>query len=144
VKFGDAKVTPFMSIEGPTDWAPRAAKESPVAQRSRDDASEYAEMATQMKSIPRDGIFSELMLVQPPRWRAGLWGDEQGGWCDARTNLLLSFDDARQLIADRISELGLSPELVHAFPSSVRNNVEDRALWKLSFDQRMDLFRAAE
>ena len=35
MRFGDAKVIPFISIEGPTDQAPRTAKESPVTKQSR-------------------------------------------------------------------------------------------------------------
>ena len=34
MRFGDAKLIPFISIEGPTDHAPRAAKESPVTKQS--------------------------------------------------------------------------------------------------------------
>jgi hypothetical protein len=140
MKFGDAKVIPFMSIEGPTDQAPRAAKASPVAQRSRDE-SEYATEMQRMISVPRSGIFSELMLVQPSRWMKGLWGDEIGGWRDARTEEFFSFEEMRELIAERITELGLDPNLVHAHPSSRCSLTEDQHFWNLSFDQRMDRFR---
>ena len=35
MRFGDAKVIPFITIEGPTDQAPRTAKGSPVTKQSR-------------------------------------------------------------------------------------------------------------
>ena len=63
---------------------------------------------------------------------------------DVRTKTFLSFDDARQLIDARIAELGLSPELVHAFPHShaFPNIDEHQAFWRLSFEDRMERFKA--
>jgi hypothetical protein len=95
-------------------------------------------------SYPRSEISCLLGLLQPDRWMAGLWGDEKGGWHDARTNTFLSFDDARDLISARIKELGLSPELVHAWPHSVNGTAEDQTFHRQTFEQQMERFRQRE
>jgi len=105
----------FVTVEGPNDKAPRTAKESPVPKQPR-FASEYGEVFAQMTSSPRTELSCLLMLVQPQRWMKGLWGEEREGWHDTRTDTFLSFDAARQLIADRIKELGLDANLVNAYP----------------------------
>jgi hypothetical protein len=104
-------------------------------------ASEYAEEFARATIQPRAEISCLLSLLQPPVWMSGLWGDEKGGWRDARTDTLLSFDHARQLIDNRILELGLSPEKVRAYPHSHSSMAESQAFHRLPFDQRMNRFR---
>lgn len=101
-------------------------------------------------SQPRATLECELGVLEEPRWMAGLWAvarDTDGnevGWRDSRTNTLLTFDDARQLIEDRIRQLGLSAELVHAFPQTrgfFSGFAEEHQFWNLPFEQRMLRFK---
>jgi hypothetical protein len=142
VKFGDAKVDPYISLEADR---PRIAKASSVTKRSC-PVSEYDVVSAQMTSWPRSELSCLLMLVQPERWMKGLWGEEREGWHDTRTNTFLSFDAARQLIADRIKELGLDATLVNAYPhSSLASRGEtiadEMVFYRLPFDQRMLRFK---
>jgi hypothetical protein len=136
------KADVFMTVEGPTDRALRTAPKSPVMKQPR-IASEYDEVFAQMTSSPRSGIFSELMLVQPQRWMKGLWGDEDGGWRDARTREFFSFEQMREILDARIKELGLNADLVHAWPKHTSSLAEDQAFWRSDFEDRMKKFRAA-
>lgn len=129
MRFGDAKVTPCISLES-------------AAHRSDISEFEAEAAAILVQSHPRGEIASELGLVQPPRWMAGLWGDENGGWHDSRTDTFLSFDDARQLVEARIKELGLSPKLVHEFPHSCSGSIAaHQRFWRMDFSDRMEMFR---
>jgi hypothetical protein len=90
---------------------------------------------------PDDGLFALMMLVQPPRFMAGLWNRRADGWHDERTNTDLTFDDARVLVADRIAELGLSPEKVWAYPKTVTPLAEYQVFLRMDFDQQMSQFK---
>src|ERR1700674_3666232 len=105
-----------MSNKNIPDWAQNLTAEpetkkvnAPVTKHPR-PVSEYDEFFAQANSSPRTELFCLMMLVQPQRWMKGLWGEEREGWHDTRTDTFLSFDAARQLIADRIKELGLDPK----------------------------------
>src|ERR1700738_92959 len=133
------KAALFIVTEGPDDRTPRAAKKSPVAQRSREEI-EYAAERGRVKSVPRSEIFSELMLLKPPRWMKGLWGDEKGGWHDARTDEFFSFQQMRELLDARIKELGLDRGLIDAYMAAPRGIAEDQRFWRMDFDQQMERF----
>jgi hypothetical protein len=74
----------------------------------------------------------------------GLWAETADGWRDSRTDTILTFDNARQLIADRIAELGLDADKVNAFPFQRDLFVDAQAeqnFWRASFEDRMKRFR---
>lgn len=138
MKFGGAKIDPFIAFEIETD-----AKKAPVAQKPR-ELNEFEAIATSVADQPRDGISCLLGLVQPPRWMAGAWADRKEGWFDTRTGTLLTFADARQLIEDRIKELDLDRELVYAWPHSHGTFAASGAFWHQEFSVRMNAFRRKE
>jgi hypothetical protein len=106
--------------------------------------SEYDETAAQAVSQPRSELCTLLMLVAPPMWMSGNWGDVPTGWINGRDNdKLLTFDEARVLIADRISELGLNPEKVYSYPKSrLHPSVSEyMAFLNAPFEIQMSQFR---
>ena len=106
------------------------------------DLCEYAQEARRAVSQPRSELSSILGLVRPERWMSGSWCDSDGGWKDAKNDYkLLTFDEARVLIAARISELGLNPERVYAHPKSRCTIPEDFAFWNMSFEEQMERFK---
>jgi hypothetical protein len=90
---------------------------------------------------PDDGLFCLLMLVQPPKFMAGLWARNSWGWFDVRTRTPMTFDEARVMVADRIAELGLSPEKVWAYPNTVTPTAEHQMFLRMDFEQRMETLR---
>jgi hypothetical protein len=106
------------------------------------DLSDYAQEARRAVSQPRSELSSILGLIRPERWMSGNWCHADGGWSDAKDHYkLLTFNEARVLIAARISELGLNPERVFAHSKSRCTIAEDFALWNMSFEEQMERFR---
>ena len=86
----------------------------------------------------RDETQVTLQTLEVPRWMAGRWRDEPGGWRDAKANNeFFSFEKMRTLIAARVTELGLDEALVRAYPHSVQSPDFSR----LSFEDRMEILR---
>jgi hypothetical protein len=53
----------------------------------------------------------------------------------------MTFDEARVMVADRIAELGLSPEKVWAYPNTVTPTAEHQMFLRMDFEQRMETLR---
>jgi len=140
----------FVVTESP-DKAPRTAKDSPVKRAGVSDRSdwtpqmfEYQAEMDRMVSHPRSEISCLLGLLEPVQWMSGLHSDVDGGWHDSRTNTFISFDTARQWIADRITELNLSPELVNSWPHERHPEINSQEFWRLDFETRMSRFRSSQ
>jgi hypothetical protein len=106
--------------------------------------SEFDETVAQAISQPRSELSTLLMLVQPARWMSGLWGEVPEGWTNNRDNdRLLTFDEARVWIADRIKDLGLDPEKVSSYPKShLHPSVSEyMAFLNAPFEIQMSQFR---
>jgi hypothetical protein len=134
----------FVTVEGATDTAPAqriAANQQNTTQR--EFTNEFARIGEKMKSEPRDTICCLLGLLEPPSWMEGSHSDEKGGWLDKRTEKVISFEDARKIIADRVAELGLDTLLVEAWPTAVHSFAESQAFWGCAFEERMKRFRSA-
>jgi hypothetical protein len=148
-KFNPTQIAPQTSVTVALEpKRANVAPKSPVTRQPR-IASEYDEVFAQMTSAPRSELSCLLMLLQPPVWMAGLWGDEDGGWRDARTDKFFSFEQIREILDARIKELGLNADLVHAWPhSSLADRGEtiadERAFRRMSFEERMNKFRVSK
>jgi hypothetical protein len=150
-KFNPTQVTPQTSVTVALD-STRKADVFIVADDGktyRGKRSEYSEALQRTMSVPRSGLFAELMLVQPPRWMVGLWADVDGGFRDARTGEFFSFEQMREILDARITELGLDMNLVNAylhFSLADRNETvaDEQAFWRTPFEQRMNKFRVSQ
>ena len=147
MKFGDAKIDPFISLEIASEPKQPREKESLVTKQPRVLNEFSAEMQRTMEH-PRAELSCLLLLVQPERWMKGLWADVDGGWRDARTEKFFSFKQMREILDARITELGLSPELIQAWMhSSLADRGEtvadEQAFYRLPFDQQMLRFKKA-
>src|SRR5258708_2940601 len=89
-----------------------------------------------------DGLGCLLHLLKPKYWMDGAWGESPLGWTNGRDNdRLLSWDDGRVLIADRINELGLDADKVYAHPQSHSSIAEFTAFINLPFAEQMERFK---
>lgn len=113
-------------------------KPAPVRNHHDD---EWSQFTAKIMSQPRAELACLLSLVQPKVWMAGNWVNTPDGWRDVRHDVLLSFDGAREMIADRIKELRLNPVLVYAYPESHLTMDESVAFGQLSFERKMEKFR---
>ena len=85
------------------------------------------------------------MLVQPAEWMNGSWSTVPEGWTNERQDRkLLSLDEARVLIADRINELNLNSDLVYGYPRSHSTIAEYQAFLQMSFADQMRQFTSAK
>jgi hypothetical protein len=94
-----------------------------------------------------------LGLLEVPHWVEGLWQSVEmkngviqripNGWWNNRGGvpIFVSFETAKEWIAERIAELGLDESLVNAWPHSHHSLAEDSAFRRLSFAERMNRFK---
>jgi hypothetical protein len=143
-----AKSDPFISIEGPdatltpsvTELVPEPKPSQAAA--SQADMDFYDEQAKLVADPVRDRIFSELMLLEPPRWMEGLWVERPNGWMDTRTNTFFSFEDMRALVAQRIEEFGLDRALIDTYMTSPTGPWQQHERWRNSpIAERVQRFR---
>ena len=128
------------------DWAKGAVStlnptaKAQVKPKPRSEWSEYDMIAEQMINRVRDGLFSMAMLVQPTQFMHGGPGHfiNDHEWMNQKGTF-----DLRAAVEARISELGLSPELVHAYPTSRMSVAEEHHFLNLSFEDRISKFRVA-
>jgi len=116
-----------VSVENPTQYA-----------------ASYMDDAAALAARPeRDEIFTLLMLLEVPVWMPGLWVERPGGWLNTKSGVSRTFQDLRDAISARITELALDPKLVEAYPASRCSFAEDQAFRRLGFDERMARFKQA-
>lgn len=133
--FGDNPASPV--VDGKIDLPELGEMNRPVAEY------DYT-VRLAMAEHPDDGLGCLLQVLRVPRWWAGLWGKVADGWRDKRTDTVLTFDDARQLIDDRILELKLNSDKVWAYPKSYSSMAEDTAFWNVPFEERLNRFRSEQ
>jgi hypothetical protein len=142
----------FMTVEGP-DKAPRTAPKSLVTKQAvaADKTSSAPERTKPKNEFEEqfgmtvwDEIIHKLRLLEVPVWISGHWANEPEGWRDKQTGMFLHYNEAVQLLQDRISELGLDADRIHKYVHSTKSMLEVQAFDKLSFEIRMQKFRAAD
>jgi hypothetical protein len=126
----------FVKVEGAPEPMPRTAQSLEVHPRCE-----------------RDDLMCIMSALRVPRWWDGKFSEDEynekkelvkivGGWKNASG--FMSFAEARAEIVLRIVELGLSAELVWAFPSS-HSTWEADASWRSQpFQKMMDRFRSTQ
>lgn len=106
------------------------------------DAAMYDEESKRGIDPTRSMIFSELMLLEPPRFMAGLWVKREGGWLDTRAQTFFSFDEMRVLISQRIAEFGLDRALIDEYMSTPTGPWYEHERWRNSpVAERVKRFR---
>jgi hypothetical protein len=105
--------------------------------------SEFDETARQMMAEHLEGGLGTLLsLLHVPVWMSGCWSRHIEGWKNAAdNNKLLTFADARLLVADRIEELGLDAQKVWAYPDSHCSTTEWMGFIRADFATQMTRFR---
>jgi hypothetical protein len=155
-KFSPAAVpqTP-VTVEGP-ESKPSRAVESVVPPSRYTDRSDWSSKmfeydAEAKRAVAAHPMHSELncilMLIKPDRWMKGLWSEIENGWHEHRTNTDLTFDGAKVLIANRIEELHLNPELVYSYPHSHEgydSAADYMAFLNAPFDVQMAKFKESK
>ena len=176
----------FMTVEGPNDKSPRAAKESSVTKRSHVATTEVASDAERIvaakarnlalvkeNDLPgaeygfqyppeyfKDGcgvetsvydfehLFFILGFLQDPKFEYlshnhgdGSYNSLTGVW--TRGDVQISIDGLKKAVAARIAELGISETLLLEHLAVPHSAVEYQKFCNLSFESRMQKFRAA-
>ena len=120
------------------DLAIPAKASAPVVRR-RD--SQYDQLIDSMMPQPRTDLACLLSPLQPKVWMVGNWADIEQGWKDVRHGVVLTFDGARELIAERIKELGLNPVLVYEYTKAHSTTEESIVFGRMTFEQQMARFK---
>jgi hypothetical protein len=114
-----------------TDSIPLPEMPLTLEKRTPSEYDETVQHAMRESHAPR-GLSCLLLLVKPPEWMLGLWGETVDGWVNKRDNdKLLSWAAAQAMVADRIAELHLDPDKVYAYPKSHCGWREEHILFHL-------------
>lgn len=161
MKFGDAKVIPFISIESADSKfldapATRAAIARQMAARRGDSIGgqgynvDFAGEGT--AEMYWDALIAEARLLQVPdlmdsEWvnSGGHYDRKKGEWFNTEGATGIPIAMPRDVVLGRIIELGLSKETVDRYVTRRGRTVaEEEAFYRLPFKERMNALRSGE
>jgi hypothetical protein len=162
MKFGDAKVVPFISIDADSRFVNAPATQHAIARRrdaQRLDADviggrnyriDFAGEGT--AEMYWDALIAEARLLQLPDLFDGEWINngghydrQKGEWFNTEGATGIPISVLRDVVLARIIGLGLSKEVVDKYVTCKGRTVADEeAFYRLPFNERMNALRSGE
>jgi hypothetical protein len=126
-----------MVIEGPDDSKPSCASKPRAEPHQRLVVANESPLPTN----PMDRVSTELTLLEVSI-RGPVWAEGIGGWSNCTTGQFITLDAARSAVAARITELGLSRELIDEYLAPhFEPMAEYQRFWRLPLGERVKRFR---
>jgi hypothetical protein len=98
----------------------------------------------------RETIMSRLTLLEEPHWRAHEWKSAPGGWLST-SNILLTEEQAQQLIEERCNALRIQPEQIETYETCPHSRYDEifysvpeeahNSLFYLPLEERVGVLR---
>ena len=161
MRFGDAKVIPFISIESAdSKFVDAPATRNAIARRR--DARRSDTVGGQGYDIDFagegtaelywDALIAQARLLQLPDLLSGEWVNSgghyeknKGEWFHTESATGISISVLRDVVLGRIIELGLSKEVVDRYVTRKGRTVaEEEAFYRLPFNERINALRSGE
>lgn len=140
MKFGDAPITPYVSV--PAEASPKFRRtQSVLATASKPPMDEIDRILQKLDSPERLRLEYLATLLHVP-YEGGQWINVNDGWKNQQSGNVLTFREMKSRVNARISELNLDETLIQKWMQAGDHTLDERQdFYSLPFDERIARFR---